>query len=685
MRKFKTESKKLLDLMINSIYTNREIFLRELISNASDAVDKLYFKSLTDSDIQLAADELGILVSFDKDARTITVSDSGIGMTSEELDRNLGTIAHSGSLEFKTENPKSKGTDDGADGAGTAADDETAADGASAPEASEGATAEASAPADAIDIIGQFGVGFYSAFMVADHVRVVSKAYGSDEAFAWESNGVEGYTVSPAERAGHGTDVILTLKPSTDEADYDSFLSQYALKDLIKKYSNYVRYPIRMEVSKSRPLPKPEDAGDDYKTEYEQYTELETMNSMVPIWKRKRSDVTDEEYAEFYKADFHDFADPLRTVSLHAEGALTYDALLFVPSRPPYDLYARDFKKGLALYSSNVLIMDKCEELLPDYFGFVRGVVASDDLTLNISRETLQHDRQLHAIAKRVEKKIKSELAGMRDTDREAYEAFFADFGRSIKLGIYTSYGMAKGQLADLLLFYSARQQKMVTLDEYVEGMRADQGSIYYAAGDSIDRVVKTPVVKSVLAKGFDVLVCTDEVDEFCIQAMQGYAEKPFANVAGGDLDLASDEQKEAAEQSAKDNAGLLSAMKDALGDAVSKVVVSSRLTDAPACVTAEGPISLEMEKVFAQNRMPGEEPMKASRVLELNADHAVFATLAAAQAAGDAEKVRLYANVLYGQALLVEGLPIEDPAAYAEDVCALMVADAEPPAKEAE
>ena len=450
MRKFKTESKKLLDLMINSIYTNREIFLRELISNASDAVDKLYFRSLTDKDIQLSKDELGIRVAFDKDARTVTVSDSGLGMTKDELDRNLGTIAHSDSMEFKADNADAQGDD--------------------------------------VDIIGQFGVGFYSAFMVASKVRVVSKAYGSDEAWAWESDGVEGYTIEEAQREGHGTDVILTLKDNTDDDNYDTFLSEFGLRNLIKRYSNYVRYPVQMEVSKTRELPKPEDAGDDYKPEYEDYTEVETINSMIPIWKRSKSEVTDEEYNEFYKTDFHDFTDPARTFSIHAEGALSYDALLFIPGRAPYDLYSKDFKKGLALYSSNVLIMEKCEELLPDHFNFVRGVVDSQDLQLNISRETLQHNSQLRAIAKKIEKKITSELKKMRDNDREEYEKFFENFGRGLEFGIYNSYGMLKDQLADLLLFYSAKQEKLVTLDEYLEAAPADQKAIYYAAGESVER-----------------------------------------------------------------------------------------------------------------------------------------------------------------------------------------------------
>ncbi len=640
MRKFKTESKKLLDLMINSIYTNPEIFLRELISNASDAVDKLYFRSLTDKSVQVGKDDLAIRVSFDKDARTVTVSDTGIGMTADELEKNLGTIAHSGSMEFKTDNAESQGED--------------------------------------IDIIGQFGVGFYSSFMVAKSVRVISKAYGSDEAAQWESDGVEGYNLSSAEKAEHGTDIILTLKDNTEEENYDQYLTEYGLKNLIKRYSNYVRYPIQMEVTKSRALPKPEDAGDDYVTQYEDYTEIDTINSMIPIWKRRKSEVTQEEYDEFYKTDFHDFSDPARTISVHAEGSLSYDALLFVPSRAPFDLYSKDYQKGLALYSSNVLIMEKCEELLPDYYNFVRGVVDSQDLQLNISRETLQHNSQLRAIAKKIEKKIASDLENMRDNDREGYEAFFENFGRGLKYGIYSSYGMQKEPLADLLLFYSAKQQKLVTLAEYVEGMDAEQDAIYYAAGESIERLGKMPIVKTVLGKGFDVLLCTQDVDEFCFQAMHEYGAnedgegaKQLKNVASGDLDLATEEEKKDAEEVAKDNEDLFAAMKEALGDTVTKVAVSARLTDAPACITAEGPISLEMEKVLSQG--PDGNEMKSQRVLEINAKHPVFDVLRAAQESGDANKVKLYTDLLYNQALLVEGMPIEDPVGFAQNVAKLM------------
>ena len=671
MRKFKTESKKLLDLMINSIYTNKEIFLRELISNASDAVDKLNFKSLTDNDVDIDSADLAIRVSFDKDNRTLTISDNGIGMTAEELEKNLGTIAHSGSQEFKTENAESQGND--------------------------------------VDIIGQFGVGFYSAFMVASRVRVVSRAFGSDEANVWESDGLEGYTIEPAERATHGTDVILTIREDEGGEDgegFDTYLSEWGLKNLIKQYSNYVRYPIQMMVTKHREKPKPEDAGDDYTPEWEDYEELETVNSMTPIWKKRASDVEQKDYNEFYKSTFHDFEDPARTISFHAEGTLEYDALLFIPGRAPFDLYSKDYEKGLSLYSSNVLIMEKCADLLPDYFNFVRGVVDSADVSLNISRETLQQNRQLRAIAKRVEKKISSDLEDMRDNDREAYEKFFENFGRGLKYGIYSSYGMKADELADLLLFYSAKEQKMVTLAEYAKAMPADQKAIYYAAGDSRERLSKMPVVTGVLAHGYDVLLLTADVDEFTFQAMRSYhahdlpkvyeddaareaAEKAVAdgaepetedrtfelkNVATGDLDLATEDEKKDAEEATKENESLFTAMKEALGDKVEKVAVSARLTDAPACITTEGPLSLEMERVLRRDPSAEAEGMpKSQRVLELNAKHPVFAKLVSANEAGDAEKIKLYAGLLYDQALLVEGILPEDPVAFAASICELM------------
>ena len=671
MRKFKTESKKLLDLMINSIYTNKEIFLRELISNASDAEDKLYLKSLTDSSVKLDEDSLSIRVTPDKDARTLTISDNGTGMTADELEANLGTIAHSGSEEFKAANAEHQGDD--------------------------------------VDIIGQFGVGFYSAFMVASKVRVVTRAAGEDVAHVWESDGLEGYTIEDGERDHCGTDVILTLKEDVEGTDgaegerYSRYLEEWELKNLIKQYSNYVRHPIQMMVTKSRQKPKPEDAPEDYKPEYEDYTELETINSMTPIWK-KRGDVEQKDYDEFYKSTFHDWEDPARTITFHAEGALEYDALLFIPGKAPFDLYSKDYEKGLALYSSNVLIMDKCADLLPDYYNFVRGVVDSPDVTLNISRETLQQNRQLHAIANRIEKKVTSELQAMRDQDRDAYEKFFENFGRGLKFGIYSSYGMKASELADLLLFWSAREKKMVTLAEYAKAMPAGQKAVYYAAGDSRDRLEKMPVVRAALDHGCDVLLCTADVDEFTFQAMRTYeakglpktyeddaareaAEKAVAdgaepevedrslelkNVAAGDVDFATEDEKKAAEETAKANEDLFDAMREALGDKVTKVTVSARLTDAPAAITSEGPLSLEMEKVLAAGPDAGEAP-KAQRVLELNAKHPVFDKLKAAQESGDKEKLSLYAGLLYDQALLVEGMLPDDPVAFASHVCELM------------
>lgn len=675
MRKFKTESKKLLDLMINSIYTNREIFLRELISNASDAIDKLYLKSLTDTSAQIDQANLAITVTPNKDARTLTISDNGIGMTAEELEKNLGTIAHSGSEEFKAANADKQG--------------------------------------DAVDIIGRFGVGFYSAFMVAREVSVVTRAFGSEECNRWTSDGIEGYTIEavpaddPAYRQTAGSDVILTLKDNADEASYDEYLEEYTLKDLIRRYSNYVRYPVQMMVTKSRQKEKPEDAGDDYKPEWEDYQELETINSMTPIWKKRGSDVTPEEYNEFYKSTFHDWEDPARTFSLHAEGTLEYDALLFIPGKAPFDLYSRDYEKGLELYSSNVLIMEKCADLLPDFYNFVRGVVDSADVTLNISRETLQQTRQLQAMERRIEKKVTSELESMRDNDRDDYVKFFENFGRGLKYGIYQSYGMKKDELGGLLLFWSAREQKYVTLQEYAEAMPEGQKAVYYAAGDDRDRLAKMPVVKAVLAKGYDVLLCTEDVDEFCFQAMRDFEAKglpktyeddaareaaqkaqadgaepetedrtlELKNVSSGDLDLATEEEKKSAEEAAKANEDLFSAMKEALGeDVVTKVTVSARLTaddDAPSCVSAEGPVSLEMEKVLSAG--PAPEDIKSQRVLEVNAAHPVFAKLQAAQQAGDKDKLALYTSLLYDQALLTEGLPVADPVAFAQNVCKLM------------
>ena len=672
MRKFKTESKKLLDLMINSIYTNKEIFLRELVSNASDAEDKLYLKSLTDPDVKLDQDSLSIRVTPDKDARTLTISDNGIGMTADELESNLGTIAHSGSEQFKEANAEHQGDD--------------------------------------VDIIGQFGVGFYSAFMVAKQVKVVTRAWGEDVAHVWESDGLEGYTIEDGTREHCGTDVILTLKDDVEGTDgqeserYGSYLEEWTLKDLIRRYSNYVRHPIQMMVTKSRQKPKPDDAPDDYKPEYEDYTELETINSMTPIWKKSKADVKPEEYNEFYKSTFHDWEDPARTFTFHAEGALEYDALLFVPAKAPFDLYSKDYEKGLALYSSNVLIMEKCADLLPNYYNFVRGIVDSPDVSLNISRETLQQNRQLHAIANRIEKKVTTELEAMRDQDRDAYEKFFESFGRGLKFGIYQSYGQKADELADLLLFWSARENKLVTLAEYAKAMPEGQKAVYYAAGDSRDRLAKMPVVKAALDHGYDVLLCTADVDEFAFQAMRSYTAKSLPkhyedeaaaeaakkavadgaepevedrtldlkNVAAGDVDFATEDEKKEAEEATKENEGLFKAIEGALGDKVTKVAVSARLTDAPVAITSEGPVSLEMERVMAAGPDASEAP-KAQRVLELNAKHPVFAKLQAAEKAGDKDKLALYAGLLYDQALLVEGILPDDPVAFAQQVCELM------------
>ena len=630
MRQFKAESKKLLDLMINSIYTNREIFLRELISNASDACDKLYFKSLTDTSVGIRKEDLHIHIAPDRDSRTLTVSDNGIGMTREELEKNLGTIARSGSMDFKAENQNEN-----------------------------------------IDIIGQFGVGFYSAFMVASKVTVISRAQGSDEAWKWESSGVEGYTLTETEKGEPGTDIIMVLKEDTENDNYSQYLEEYTLVDLIKKYSYYIRYPITMYRQKSRQKPKPEDAGEDYKQEYESYTELETVNSMVPIWKRDKKDVTEKDYNDFYKNRFNDYTDPLRVITSRTEGTATYTALLFVPGRTPYDYYTKEYEKGLALYASGVMIMDKCADLLPDYFSFIKGVVDSEDLSLNISRETLQKDSQLRLIRNSLEKKIKNELHAMLVNDRDKYETFWKAFGRQIKFGIYGDYGMHKDLLADLLLFWSAKEQKYVTLDEYVEKMPEDQKRIYFAAGDETERLAKLPNAQLVQGKGYDLLLCPEDVDEFCLQMMHDYKEKEFKNINSGDLGLETEEEKKAAETAAEENKDLFADIKTALKGKVKDVKVNPTLKDHPVSLSSEGGLSMEMEKVL--RRMPNAEGMESTKVLELNPGHPVFEALKAAKAAGDSDKVSRYAELLYDQALLIEGLPLEDPVAYAQMVCELM------------
>ena len=658
MKQFKTESKKLLDLMINSIYTNKEIFLRELISNASDALDKLSFEAIKNPDLGVDQSTLAIRLSFDKEARSVTVSDNGIGMTKAELDENLGTIAHSGSEQFREANAEHQGED--------------------------------------IDIIGQFGVGFYSSFMVATKVRVVSRALGADEAFVWESDGVRGYSIEPAgegERSGaeeHGTDVILFLRESSESDDTDQYLSEGGLRDLVTRYSNYVRHPIQMMVTKSRQKPKPEDAPDDYRPEYEDYQELDTLNSMTPIWKKRQSEVKQEDYNEFYQSTFHDWSDPARTVSFHAEGALSYDALLFIPSRRPFDLYSKDYEKGLALYSSNVLIQEKCADLVPDYYNFVHGVVDSPDVSLNISRETLQQNSQLRAIARRVEKKIHSELEDMRDNDRESYETFFENFGRGIKFGIYNSYGMKAADLADLLLFWSAQEGKQVTFAEYADAMPEGQDKIYFAAGDSRERLEQVPAVRSALDHGFDVLLCTQDVDEFMFQVMRSWHQDgtegdsehegakerdlELANVANADLDFATDDEKAEAEKATSEHQELFDDLKESLGDKVTSVRVAAGLGDAPATIASEGPVSLEMERVISQGPdADAASAPKAQRVLQLNATHPVFAKLVAAKEAGDKDRLALLGSILYDQALLVEGLPVDDPVEFARNVAKLM------------
>jgi molecular chaperone HtpG len=650
MKKFKTDSQRLLDLVINSIYTHREIFLRELISNASDAIDKLYFRGLTDRSVSINRDTLVIQIAFDKDARTITVSDNGIGMSKDELEADLGTIAHSGSLEFLAQN---------------------------------------SAEGHDIDIIGQFGVGFYSSFLVASRVRVVSRAYGSEEACAWESDGRQGYTVKAAKRPEPGTDVILTLKEDSEEEDYSSFASEYRLRELVRRYSNYVRYPIQMEVHRHREKPRPKDAPEDYQAEYEEVDEIERLNSMTPIWKRAKDEVSDEEYSSFYQSEFHDFSEPARRITLRAEGALSFDALLFIPGHAPFDFYTREYKGGLALYTSNVMIMERCEELLPECFNFVRGVVDSADLSLNISRETLQHNHPLRAIAKRIEKKVKSDLEDFLANDREGYEGFFADFGRTLKYGIYSDFGLKKDLLAGLLVFYSAKQEKMLTFDEYLDAAAEGQSDILYAVGDSLERLKKLPIVTSALAKGYDVLLGDADVDEFVLSVMADYTRATdgreakdgaegqseahaLKNIATAGIDLGTEEEKREAEQAQKDNQGLFAAMAEALDGAVSKVTASTRLTDAPVCVSSEGPISLEMEKVLAH--MPlADEKVKAERVLEVNVGHPVFEKLRAAFDEGRGDDVALYTKVLYGQALLIEGIPLPDPITYAQHICELL------------
>ena len=638
-KQFKAESKRLLDMMINSIYTHKEIFLRELISNASDAIDKLYFRSLTDDSVKLKKKDFFIRLAADKENRTLTVRDNGIGMTKEELEKNLGTIAKSGSLDFKNEN-------------------ETGGK---------------------VDVIGQFGVGFYSAFMVASRVTVRSRAFGAQEAWQWESTGAEGYTIEPCDKEDVGTEVILVVKENEGEEHYDEFLDDWRLAGIVKKYSDYIRYPIKMLREKSRAIEGTDkDEEGHYKApEYETYTEDETLNSMVPIWKRDKKKVKDEEYAQFYKDKFGDYSDPARVIQSKTEGTATFNALLFIPSRTPYNYYTKEYEKGLQLYSSGVLIMEKCADLLPDYFSFVKGLVDSEDLSLNISREMLQHDSQLKLIKTTLERKIKNELASWLKNDREKYEEFFRNFGLQLKMGCYASYGMNKELLQDLLLFHSAKENKLVTLREYYEAMPEDQKYIYYAAGESTDRLAKLPAAERVLDKGFDILYLTDDVDEFMLQMLRSYGdkekEKEFRNISADDLGSETDAEKEEVKAKNEENKELFEAMKEALDGKVTEVRLSQRLKSHPVCLSSSGPLSIEMEKVL--NSMPAQqEKVKSEKVLELNGEHEVFAALKRLFEAGDKEKLAAYSEILYDQALLIEGLALEDPVAYANNVCKLMV-----------
>ncbi len=623
-KQFKAESKRLLDLMINSIYTHKEIFLRELISNASDAIDKLYYRSLTEGNTGLSRDDFSIRLEPDKEARTLKIIDNGMGMTKEELEKNLGTIAKSGSLDFKTEMEKKED----------------------------------------VDIIGQFGVGFYSAFMVSDKVTVVSKAYGEDVAYEWESTGADGYTIKDCEKEGNGTEITLLLKADTEDENYSQYLETYQIKNLINKYSDYIRYPIQMMVEHQK-------LKEGTENEYETYSELETLNSMIPLWKKNKSELKDEDYNQFYKEKFYDFTDPAKVIHTNVEGIVSYTALLFIPGQAPYNYYTKEFEKGLQLYSSGVLIMEKCADLLPDYFSFVRGLVDSQDLSLNISREMLQHDRQLKAIAQRLEKKIKSELLSMLNTDREKYVEFFKNFGLQLKFGMYDKFGANKDAVKDLVMFYSSSEKALVTLSEYVSRMKPDQKYIYFASGESTDKIDKLPQTELLKDKGYEILYLTDDVDEFALQMLHTFEEKEFKSVSSDDLEIEeSKEEKEAAEKQAEESKDMLECMKEALGDKVAEVRLSQRPKSHPVCLTAKGGLSTEMEKVL--NSMPIDQKIQAERVLEINAKHPILETLNKVYGE-DKEAVKKYAKLLYDQALLIEGLPVEDPVAFSNAVCELM------------
>ena len=634
-KEFKAESKRLLELMINSIYTHKEIFLREIISNASDAIDKLAYVALTDDKVGMNRSDFKIVVVPDKENRTLTVSDNGIGMTKEELEHNLGTIAQSGSFQFKKD---------------LSDEDKTKSD---------------------TDVIGQFGVGFYSAFMVSDKITVISKAYGSDKAYKWESEGADGYTITECEKDSVGTDVIMHIKPDTEDEDYCEYLEEYGLEHLIKKYSDYIRYPIRMEVTKSRQKEKPADAPEDYKPEWEEYKEWETVNSMIPVWQKNKKDVTEEEYNDFYKQKFGDFEDPLCSISIAAEGVVSYKALLFIPAKAPYDYYTRDFEKGLQLYSSGVLIMDKCSDLLPEYFRFVRGVVDTPDVSLNISREMLQHDRQLKTISANIEKKVKARLIKMQQEEPEKYERFWNAFGRQIKYGAAADYGMHKDQLLDLMMFDSSKENKLTSFEQYVSRMPEEQEYIYYAAGENEAQLAKLPQAERILDKGYEIFWCTDDVDEFVMQFVGEYKGKKTKSVNDDDALPESDEEKKQAEQKAADNKEVLDFVKETLGGKIKEARISRILKSHACCLTAEGGVSIEMEKYM---RKQGGElaDFEGEHVLELNADSSAFAAMKSAMST-DKELAAKYAKILYDQALLIAGLPLEDPSEYSDLVCSLM------------
>ena len=633
-QQFKAESKRLLDLMVNSIYTHKEIFLRELISNASDAEDKLAYKALTDDQVGIDRKDLKITIIPDKEQRTLTIVDNGIGMTKEDLENNLGTIAKSGSFQFKQELNKDEKSEE-------------------------------------IDVIGQFGVGFYSAFMIADHVTVLTKAYGSEQGYKWESEGADGYTITPCEKAEVGSEVILHVKENAEDENYDQYLETYKLQELIKKYSDYIRYPIMMEVDDYRQKPKPEDAGEDYKPEWETVKEWKTINSMVPLWQRPKSQVTPEEYNAFYKEKFMDWQDPLAVIHTSTEGAVTYKAMLYIPSNTPYDFYTREYEKGLQLYSSGVLIMDKCADLLPDHFRFVKGVVDSADFSLNISREVLQHTRQLKVIAGALEKKIKTELLKIQKEDEEKYQKFWKAFGTQLKYGVVAEYGTHKEMLQDLLLFWSSKEEKLTTLAAYKDRMPENQPYYYYACGESVDKIAKLPQVERVLDQGYEILYCTEDVDDFVMQALGEIDGKKFKSATAEDALPETEEEKKAAEEKAEAGKPVLEAVKAVLGDKVKEVRVSKILKSGACCLSADGPVSLEMERYM--RKIEGGNQMKAEKVLELNADSAPFAALQKAVEASNQELVEKYSKILYAQALLLADLPLENPAEYTELVCSLM------------